>query len=183
MHGYRGIGAMTLTLHDYWRSGAAYRLRIALNVKGLDYCRVVHDLRTGAQRAPGYLDLAPQGLVPALEADGLIITQSLAIIEWLEECYPDPPLLPRAADERAIVRSMALLIACDVHPLNNLRVLQALEQDFGADTRNLDKALWAWLCFWRYADHRGLLPHSAGLCRPALRSRPHALSRDHGCRQ
>jgi maleylpyruvate isomerase len=86
---------MTITLHDYWRSGAAWRVRIALNLKGLDYAQIPHNLRTGEQRDPAYLALNPQALVPTIEADGAVLTQSLAIMEWLEETHPEPPLLPR----------------------------------------------------------------------------------------
>jgi maleylpyruvate isomerase len=133
-----------LTLHGYWRSGTSYRTRIALNAKGLAYDQVSHDLRRGDQRAPDYLALNPQGLVPALEADGLVLTQSGAIIEWLDERYPDPPLLPDTADDRAIVRAMALLVACDIHPLNNVRVLNRLRDDLGADP----DAVSAWIAHW-----------------------------------
>lgn len=124
---------MSMILHGYWRSSAAYRVRIALNIKGLEYRQVTHDLRTGAQRADDYRALAPIGLVPALEAgDGQALTQSLAILEWLEEQYPDPPLLPANASARAAVRAMAFVIACDIHPVNNLRVLKALREELGA---------------------------------------------------
>jgi maleylpyruvate isomerase len=134
----------TLRLHGYWRSTASYRVRIALNVKGLAHEQTTHDLRLGAQREPGYRALAPQGLVPALEADGRVVTQSLAILEWLEERFPEPRLLPADADGRAVVRSMAALIACDIHPLNNLRVLQALRSDLGADEAQVE----AWIGRW-----------------------------------
>ncbi|WP_206363630.1 maleylacetoacetate isomerase [Sphingomonas crocodyli] len=133
-----------LTLHDYWRSGAGYRVRIALALKNVPHDRVTHDLRTGAQRLPDYVALAPQGLVPAIEADGLTLTQSLAILEWIEETWPDPALLPADASGRAIVRSMAALVACDIHPLNNLRVLNALKADLGAQQPQVD----AWIARW-----------------------------------
>lgn len=125
-----------LVLHEYWRSGTSYRTRIALALKGVSYEQVPHDLRTGEQRAAAYLALNPQGLVPALETDadegGGVLTQSPAILEWLEERYPEPPLLPAAPGDRAIVRAMAATVACDIHPLNNLRVLKAI-RELGAD--------------------------------------------------
>ena len=136
---------MSLTLHGYWRSSASYRVRIALNLKGLDFRQVAHDLRTGAQGAPAYRALAPQGLVPALAADGQVLTQSLAIIEWLEESHPRPPLLPKAAFERAVVRSMASIIACDIHPLNNLRVQQALRGDLRASPETVRSWMGRWI--------------------------------------
>ena len=133
-----------MRLHGYWRSGTAYRIRIALNLKGLGFEQATHDLRTGAQRADAYRALNPQGLVPALETDGAVLTQSPAILEWLEERYPDPPLLPVDPNDRAQVRAMAALIACDVHPLNNMRVLDALRRDFGAE----DAAVKRWIACW-----------------------------------
>jgi len=132
---------VSLVLHGYWRSSAAYRVRIALNLKGLDYAQITHDLRTGAQRDPAYAALNPQGRVPTLDADGLMLTQSLAIIEWLEETYPTPRLLPATANDRAIVRAMAQLVACDIHPLNNLADLQVLRSRLDAD----EDALNAWI--------------------------------------
>jgi maleylpyruvate isomerase len=140
----RDIGSMTLTLHGYWRSTASYRVRIALNLKGLAYDQATHDLRTGAQRAPAYLALAPQGLVPALESPEGTFTQSLAILEWLEEHWPQPALLPSDGDGRAIVRGMMGLIAADIHPLNNLRVLNALREQFGASPDQVQ----AWISRW-----------------------------------
>lgn len=117
-----------LTLHGYWRSGASYRTRIALNLKGLEYRQFGVDLRQGVQRSPEYLALNLQGLVPALNVDGRLLTQSPAILEWLEETYPEPPLLPRDPADRVEVRAMAALIGCDVQPLNNLRVLRAVTE-------------------------------------------------------
>lgn len=133
-----------IRLHDYWRSGAAYRVRIALNLKGIAYEQVAHDLRAGAQRAEGYAALNPQRLVPALETEHGVLPQSLAILEWLEETHRIPPLLPGTPDERAIVRAMSSLIACDVHPLNNLRVQEALRHDFGATAAQIS----AWVGRW-----------------------------------
>ena len=133
-----------MILHGYWRSGAAYRVRIALGLKGVAYDQVTHDLRTGAQASDAYRALNPQGLVPALETDGDVLTQSPAILEWLEERYPSPALLPKAATGRAVVRAMAATVTCDIHPLNNLRVVQALQRDFGLDTA----AVQAWMARW-----------------------------------
>ena len=134
-----------MILHGYWRSGTSYRTRIALNLKGLAYQTAPVDLRTGAQKSDAYLALNPQGLVPALETgDGLVLTQSPAILEWLEEMHPTPALLPSSAADRACVRAMAALIGCDIHPLNNLRVLGALRKDFDADQAATD----AWAARW-----------------------------------
>jgi maleylpyruvate isomerase len=133
-----------MILHDYWRSTAAYRVRIGLNLKGLSYTQVAHDLRRGEQRDPGFLSLSPQGLVPALEIDEGVLTQSLAILEWLEDRQPIPPLLPSDVFGRAIVRSMAALIAADIHPVNNLRILNALRQDFAATPEQIQ----AWMARW-----------------------------------
>lgn len=131
-----------MRLHGYWRSGTSYRVRIALALKGLAYEQVTYDLRRGDQHGADYLALNPQPLVPALELDdGWVLTQSPAIIEWLEEAYPAPPLLPADKGARAIVRAMAALIGCDIHPLNNLRVLKALRHEFGADKAQV--AAWA----------------------------------------
>lgn len=133
-----------MILHGYWRSGAAYRVRIALALKGLGYESQGHDLRAGAQKAADYLVLNPQGMVPALQVDGAVLTQSSAILEWLEETHPKPALLPSDPLGRARVRAMAALIACDIHPLNNLRVGKALRETFGADQAAID----AWAARW-----------------------------------
>jgi maleylpyruvate isomerase len=134
-----------MILHGYFRSSAAYRTRIALNLKGLAYDQHDIDLRTGAQRSEAYLALNPQGMVPALETDGAVLTQSPAILEWLDETYPEPPLLPADAVGRARVRAMAALIACDIHPLNNLRVLTELRATFGADQSAVDSWAGRWM--------------------------------------
>ncbi|MBE9548413.1 MAG: maleylacetoacetate isomerase [Proteobacteria bacterium] len=120
-----------ILLYDYWRSSAAYRVRIALNLKALPYRQQsVHLVRDGGeQKTPAYRAVNPQGLVPSLELDGITLTQSLAIIEWLEERHPQPALLPSDPDQRAWVRAMAQTVACDIHPLNNLRVMNWLKAD------------------------------------------------------
>ncbi len=133
-----------IRLHDYWRSTAAYRVRIALNLKGLDHVSVTHDLLAGEQRTEDYLNLNPQGLVPTIETNGDVLTQSPAILEWLEERYPDPPLLPENALDRARVRAIAAMIGCDIHPLNNLRVLTAIREDFQATNPQVK----AWIGRW-----------------------------------
>ena len=129
-----------MILHGYWRSGTSYRTRIALNLKGLAYEQLGVDLRAGEQKSAAFLALNPQGLVPALEVEDVVLTQSPAILEWLEETYPDPPLLPANATDSAIVRAMAATVACDIHPLNNLRVLKAVRA-LGADAD-------AWAAQW-----------------------------------
>jgi len=138
-----------LTLYGYWRSSAAYRVRIALNLKGLAYQQVpVHLVRDGGeQHGEAYQALNPQGLVPLLvdeDNGGARIAQSLAIIEYLEEIFPVPAILPADPVERAQVRAVALHLACDVHPLNNLRVLQYLSRELGVD----DAAKNAWYRHW-----------------------------------
>lgn len=118
-----------MKLHGYFRSAAAYRVRIALNLKGLQPVHLAHHLRKGEHCAPAYLAINPQGLVPALENDaGAVLTQSLAIVEWLDETYPDPPLLPKDSLRRARVRAFAMALACDTHPVQNLKVLNRLRQ-------------------------------------------------------
>ena len=120
-----------MKLYTFFRSSASYRVRIALNLKGLEYEQAAIHLRRGGgeQLKPAYKAINPQALVPALEDNGQVYSQSLAIIEYLEERYPKPPLLPSDAADRAVVRSMALLIACEVHPIQNLRVLNHLKND------------------------------------------------------
>src|SRR6187402_482057 len=118
-----------MKLHGYFRSSASYRVRIALNLKGLSTEHLPHHLRKGEQRAPSYLAINPQGLVPTLEGDdGAALTQSLAIIEWLDETHPATPLLPKDPLRRAKVRAFALAVACDIHPVQNLKVLARLRE-------------------------------------------------------
>jgi maleylpyruvate isomerase len=135
-----------MRLYSYFRSSAAYRVRIALALKKLDAeILPVHLLRGGGEQlGPIYRKLNPQALVPTLETEAGALTQSLAIIEYLEETHPQPPLLPRDPYERARVRAFALVIACDIHPLNNLRVLNKLRADLSAD----QAAIEAWYCHW-----------------------------------
>ena len=134
-----------MKLYDYFRSSAAYRVRIALNLKRLSPERAFVHLRRGAQRGDEYLELNPQGLVPSLVTDGGdVLTQSLAIIEWLDETQREPPLLPADSAGRARVRSLALAIACDIHPLNNLRVLNYLTGTLGATDAQRD----GWYRYW-----------------------------------
>ena len=133
-----------MILHGYWRSGAAYRTRIALALKHQIYEPQGVDLRIGAHKSEVFVALNPQGMVPALELDSAVLTQSPAILEWLEETCPAPALLPAASVDRAHVRAMAALIGCDIHPLNNLRVGKALRETFGADQPAID----AWAARW-----------------------------------
>jgi len=136
---------MTNTLlYGYWRSSAAYRVRIALNLKNVPYGQSALNLREGAQKSAEYMAIAPHGLVPALQIGSNIVIESPAILEWIEARWPDPPLLPSGLEERAVVRAMAALIACDIHPLNNLRVLSALRSEFGAS----DEKITAWIARW-----------------------------------
>jgi maleylpyruvate isomerase len=153
-----------MTLHGYWRSGAAWRTRIALALKGLEYDQQGVDLRTGAQRSDAFVALNPQGMVPALEVDGAVLTQSPAILEWLEETHPLPPLLPADPVARAQVRAMAALIGCDIHPLNNLRVGKALRESFGADQAAVDAWAERWIAPGFAALEALVVRHGAGWC-------------------
>ncbi|MDY0957294.1 maleylacetoacetate isomerase [Sphingomonas sp. CFBP8993] len=153
---------MSLTLHGYWRSSAAYRVRLALGLKGLAYDSVTHDLRTGAQCDPAYLMLQPQGLVPALETTDGTLIQSPAILEWLEECYPDPPLLPSDSAGRAVVRAMVAIVACDIHPINNLRILKHLRNDLHTDEDTIKRWIGRWVSDGFAALETLILQHGSG---------------------
>jgi len=133
-----------MELYTYFRSSAAFRVRIALNLKGLAYAAHTVHLRKGEQRAPAYLAVNPQGLLPTLVVDGQRLTQSLAILEYLEERYPRPALLPADTLGRAQVRALADLVACEIHPLNNLRTLEYLRTHLGQD----EAGVAAWYRHW-----------------------------------
>jgi maleylpyruvate isomerase len=142
-----------MILYGYSLSSASYRVRIALALKGLEVATVAIHLRRGEHRQPDFLQLNSQGFVPALRLDdGEVLTQSIAIIEYLEEMHPEPPLLPSPPAERARVRALCQLIACDVHPLNNLRVLKYLEDPLGLDKNARD----AWYQHWIHAGFEAL---------------------------
>jgi maleylpyruvate isomerase len=133
-----------MQLHNFFRSGSSHRLRIALNLKGLDYEYVAVDLRTEEHLGAAFKALNPQGLVPALVEGDLVLTQSPAIIEWLEERYPTPPLLPKNLQDRARVRALAAIVGCDIHPINNRRILEYLRKRLGCD----EAAALAWCASW-----------------------------------
>lgn len=137
-----------MQLYTFFRSGTSHRLRIALNLKGLTVEHLPVDLRSEQHLAPAYKAVNPQGLVPALVLDGAdagrVLTQTPAILEWLEERYPTPPLLPADALDRARVRALAAIVGCDIHPVNNRRILEALRHQFGAD----EAAINAWCATW-----------------------------------
>ena len=133
-----------MKLYNFFRSGTSHRLRIALNLKGLQTQYVAVDLRTEQHLTDQFKAVNPQGLVPALEMDGNVLIQSPAIIEWLEEKYPTPALLPSDLSARAHVRALAAIVGCDIHPINNRRILEYLRKQFGAD----EGAVNAWCATW-----------------------------------
>jgi maleylacetoacetate isomerase len=152
---------LTLRLHSAWRATAPYRVRIALALKGLAYDYAGVDLLAGDQHAPAYRAVNLQGLTPALEVDGRVLTQSLAILEWLEETHPEPPIMPKGAFERHAVRAMAGIIACDIHPLNNARVGTALAK---LDISEADRLAWTqrWIVDGFAALEPMIAAHGAG---------------------
>jgi len=141
-----------LQLHNFFRSGSSHRLRIALNLKGLDYQYVAVSLGKQEHLSEAYKALNPQGLVPTLVDGNSVLTQSPAIIEWLEERHPTPPLLPSSPEDRARVRALAALVGCDIHPINNRRVLEYLRNVLGCD----DAAVNAWCATWINAGFEAL---------------------------
>ena len=141
-----------MKLYTFFRSSAAFRVRIALNLKGLQYESLPKHFARNEHRTAEYLALNPQGLIPALTVDGVVLSQSLAIIEYLNDRHPEPPLLPADPLDRARVRSMALVIACEIHPLNNLRVLNYLRGELEQD----DEGVGTWYRHWVSEGFRGL---------------------------
>lgn len=141
-----------LQLHNFFRSGTSHRLRIALNLKGLDYQYVAVSLARQEHLGAAYKALNPQGLVPTLLNGEQVLTQSPAIIEWLEERHPMPPLLPSSPEDRARVRALAALVGCDIHPINNRRILEYLRKTLGCD----DAAVNAWCATWINAGFEAL---------------------------
>ena len=141
-----------LVLHNYFRSSTSFRVRVALALKGMNFGYQSYHLRKGEQSLDEFLELNPQGLVPALQTPDGVLTQSLAIIEYLDEICPHPPLLPQDASGKARVRSLAMIVGCDIHPVNNLRVLGYLRAHFGAD----DGMIADWFRHWVDSSFKAL---------------------------
>jgi maleylpyruvate isomerase len=160
-----GYDLAAMLLHDYFRSSAAYRVRIALELKGLSAGRRFVHLRKGEQRDPAYLAVNAQGLVPTLEIGDRKLTQSLAILEYLDEKHPQPPFLPVGLEDRAWVRAVALAIACDIHPLNNLRVLKYLGRELSIEEPQRDTWYRHWVTEGFAAIEKQLAQRASGkLC-------------------
>jgi maleylacetoacetate isomerase len=153
---------MQYTLYSYFRSSASYRVRIALNLKKVDYVIAARHLRRGEHRTPEFLALNPQGLLPVLKLADRSFTQSLAILEYLDEIQPEPPLLPSSPPARAIVRGMAMVIACEMHPLCNLRVLQYLKEKLGQPQHSVDEWYVHWIREGFNALERMVASHGSG---------------------
>lgn len=154
-------------LYSFFRSGTSHRVRIALNLKGLGYEQIAVDLRRDEHLGAAYEAVNPQKLVPALDIGDAVLTQSSAILEWLEERYPTPPLLPSNPLARAQVRALAAIVGCDIHPVNNRRILEALRHDFGADDRAIDAWCGRWIsagfdAFEALAVRQGAGPFACG---------------------
>ena len=141
-----------MKLYTYFRSSASFRVRIALKLKGIAWEPAFVHLPRGEQKEAGYREKNPQGLVPALEDGDAVLTQSLAIIEYLDETHPEPPFLPSAPVDRARVRAMAMVVACDIHPLNNLQVLRYLKDTLGQEQEEIDR----WYRHWVSRGFEGL---------------------------
>jgi maleylpyruvate isomerase len=150
-----------MKLHNFFRSGTSHRLRIALGLKGVPVQYLAIDLRSEQHLTPAFKAVNPQGLVPALEVDGRVMIQSPAIIEWLEETHPTPPLLPAGVADRARVRALAAIVGCDIHPVNNRRILEALRHDFGADAAAIDRWCQRWIAAG-FDAYEALLAADAG---------------------
>jgi maleylacetoacetate isomerase len=144
----------TMKLYSFFRSSAAFRARIGLNLKGLSYDTAAIHLRRNDQSTPDYRGVNPQGLVPALEDGGQILIQSMAILEYLDELHPEPPFLPKQPTDRARVRALADIVACDIHPINNLRVLRYLMRELGHD----EAAIAKWYNHWIATGFQALEP-------------------------
>ena len=134
-----------MKLYEFSKSSASYRVRVCLNLKRLPYESIPKRLRSDEHKLAEYTDLNPQGLVPLLDNQGFLLSQSMAIIEYLDESFPEPYLLPTGIEQRALVRGMSQLIACDIHPLNNLRVLKYIEEEFGCQKKSIDEWYHHWV--------------------------------------
>jgi maleylpyruvate isomerase len=141
-----------MILHGYYRSSASFRVRIALNLKGIAYESTAWHLRYGAHLEAAFGAISPHMLIPVLDDDGTVLTQSMAIIEYLDETHPEPPLLPASPADRAYVRALAQSIACDIHPIDNLRVLKYLRANLGAD----EDAVEQWYNHWIATGFTGI---------------------------